>query len=221
MNKPLMMDVSGGGNVMGYNYADNSWSDPPSFQELSVDNHCSFPHMELIEGNIAPHLGSAITHGNAGYLTYFRNYASSQFAPPAVADFDGKQDSNIVAAAFDAGNLNMTFVGNVMGSSTETDLKTAGLSKIYKGYGDDDFCVFWFSKKGDIADTSLWAHGNYDTVNKKVMWAADNAVREIPPSLYLKSKPAWWPGDMAWPWAGGDLTPMLGKLPAHERAATL
>ena len=40
--------------------------------------------MELIEGNYAPHMGATTTHGNAGYLTFFRNYASSQFAPPAV-----------------------------------------------------------------------------------------------------------------------------------------
>jgi len=26
MNKPIMFNVSGGGNVVGYNYADNSWA---------------------------------------------------------------------------------------------------------------------------------------------------------------------------------------------------
>ena len=221
MNKPLMMNVSGGGNVMGYNYADNSWADPPGFQEMSIDNHCSFPHMELMEGNVAPHMGSAITHGNAGYLTYFRNYASSQFAAPAVANSTAKQTGNIIAIGLDTGNLNMTVVGNVLGSDANSDLGTAPLSKTYKCYDSDDACILWFGKKGDVADTSMWLHGNYDTVNKKVMWAADNAVREIPPSLYLKAKPAWWPAGAAWPWVGPDLTPMIGKLPAQERAATL
>ena len=52
---------------------------------MHIDCHCAFPHMELMEGNWAPHMGATTTHGNAGYLTYFRNYASSQFAPSNAA----------------------------------------------------------------------------------------------------------------------------------------
>jgi hypothetical protein len=221
MNKPIMMNVTGGGNVIGYNYADNSWADPAEFQEWNIDNHCSFPHMELIEGNVAPHVGSSVTHGNAGYLTYFRNYASSQFAPPAVAGSTAPQQSNITAINFQLGNIYMTVVGNVLGSSKETDLGTAPLSKNYMCHGDDDYCIFFFDEKGDIAETSLWAHGNYDTVNDDVMWAADNDIRELPASLYLKNQPAWWPSDTPFPVFGPDLTPMIGSLPAHERAQDL
>jgi hypothetical protein len=221
MNKPLMMNVSGGGNVFGYNYVDNSWADPPAFQEINIDTHCSFPHMELMEGNWAPHMGAAITHGNSGYLTYFRNYSSSQFAPPAVANSTAKQTGNVTALSFNLGDLNMTVVGNVLGSSTATDLGTAPVSKTYICYDSDGPCILWFEKKGDIAETSIWLHGNYDTVNGKVMWAANNAVREIPASLYRSSKPGWWPAGVAWPWVGGDLTPMIGTLPAKTRAGTL
>ena len=85
MNKPILFNNSGGGNVVGYNYADNSWScdgnNDDGFQEVNIDCHCAFPHMELMEGNWAPHMGATTTHGNAGYLTYFRNYASSQWSP--------------------------------------------------------------------------------------------------------------------------------------------
>jgi hypothetical protein len=50
MNKPILFNNSGGGNVVGYNYADNSWacdgSNDDGWQELSIDTHCDFPHME-------------------------------------------------------------------------------------------------------------------------------------------------------------------------------
>src|SRR5215472_5096821 len=49
MNKPILFNASGGGNVVAYNYADNSWSSPAGYQEFNIDSHCSFPHMELIE----------------------------------------------------------------------------------------------------------------------------------------------------------------------------
>lgn len=82
VDKPILFNNSGGGNVVGYNYADNEWSidtqGDDGCQEVTIDCHCAFPHMELIEGNYAPHMGASNTHGNAGYLTFFRNYASTR-----------------------------------------------------------------------------------------------------------------------------------------------
>jgi hypothetical protein len=220
MNKPILFNVSGGGNVIAYNYADNSWADPPAWQEVNIDTHCSFPHMELMEGNYAPHMGATITHGNAGYLTYFRNYSSSQFAPPAVANSTAKQTGNITAIQFDEGDLNMTVIGNVLGSSAETDLGTAPLSKNYIADGSEAGAIFDFGSNGksDVSYTSLWAHGNYDTVNKSVQWSTSIATRALPASLYLTAQPAWWPAASPWPWAGPDLSPMVGTLPAKARS---
>jgi len=129
MNKPILFNVSGGGNVIAYNYADNSWADPPAWQEVNIDNHCAFSHMELMEGNFAPHMGATITHGNAGFMTFFRNFSSSQFASPAVANSTAKQTGNIIAIQFDTGDIGMTVIANVLGSSAATDLGTAPLSK--------------------------------------------------------------------------------------------
>jgi len=224
MNKPIQFSVSGGGNVVGYNYADNSWATPAAFQEINIDTHCSFPHMELIEGNYAPHMATPTTHGNSGYLTYFRNYSSSQFAPPAVANSTDRQTGNIAAISFPAGNLNMTVVGNVLGSSAETDLGTAPLSTKYICTGSASApCILTFNDGAadDIAYTSLWLHGNYDTVNKTVMWNAAIVARDIPSSLYRTARPAWWPSGSAWPWVGPDLSPMVGTLPAKARSDAL
>ena len=225
MNKPIMFNVSGGGNVIGYNYADNSWATPATFMEDNIDSHCSFPHMELMEGNYAPHMAAAATHGNAGYLTFFRNYSSSQFASPPVVGSTAKQTGNINAIGFGTGDINMTIVGNVLGSSAATDLGTATVSNTYIcAAGNDSPCIYLFSDNGgttDVSYTSAWIHGNYDTVNKAVVWNPSITAHQLPASLYLAAKPAWWPAANAWPWAGSDLTPMIGTLPAKARSDSL
>jgi hypothetical protein len=218
MNKPILFNVSGGGNVVGYNYVDDSWATPPEWQEVNIDTHCAFPHMELIEGNWSPHVGATITHGNAGYLTFYRNYASSQFAPPPVAGFSGSQTGNMEAVQFQKGDLDMNVVGNVLGSDATTDLHTAPISATYVSTSSDVAGIFNVDDKADVEWTSLFAHGNWDTVNASVVWDPSSAVRTLPPSLYLASKPAWWPAASAWPWAGSDLTPRVGMLPAKTRA---
>ena len=230
MNKPILFNVSGGGNVIGYNYADNSWATPAEWQEVNIDTHCAFPHMELMEGNYAPHMGATITHGNAGYLTYFRNYSSSQFAsPPVAATSTGQQTGNIAALQFDHGDVNMTVIGNVLGSSKANDLGTAPVSSVYIGTAPGSPSIFEIGDnanhdgtgKSDVAYTTLWSHANYDTVTPGVVYNPSIATQTLPSSLYLSAKPAWWPAGKAWPWAGSDLNPMVGTLPAKARSDTL
>jgi hypothetical protein len=229
MNKPILFNVSGGGNVIGYNYADNSWATPAAWQEVNVDTHCAFPHMELMEGNYAPHMGATITHGNAGYLTYFRNYSSTQFASPAVVGSTGSQTGNITALQFDSGDVDMTVVGNVLGSSTAINLGTAPVSTAYVASGPGPSSIFEVGDNAnhngmgmsDVAYTSLWSHANYDTVNRAVVFNPSIAPRVLPASLYLSARPAWWPPGTAWPWAGSDLSPMVGSLPAKARSDLL
>lgn len=223
MNKPILFNVSGGGNVVAYNYADNSWATPAEWQEVNIDTHCSFPHMELMEGNYAPHMGATITHGNAGYLTYFRNYSSSQFAPPAVAEADSTQTGNITALQFDTGDVKMTVIGNVFGSDAGTDLGTAPVSAEFLGRGSDTPAILRVGDNGmdDIAYTSLVWHANYDTVNDDVVYDPSIDVQVLPDSLYLDGRPGFWPGGVPFPWAGPDLDPQVGELPAKARSDAL
>jgi hypothetical protein len=174
-------------------------------------------------------MGATITHGNAGYLTYFRNYASSQFASPAVFGSTAGQTGNITALQFDAGDVGMTVVGNVLGSSAATDLGTAPLSATLYGTGPDTSSIYEVGDNAnhngagmaDVAYTSLWAHGNFDTVGNAVVWNPSIATRVLPPSLYLAAKPTWWPTGSPWPWAGPDLAPMVGTLAAKARSDRL
>ncbi|MFT4115723.1 hypothetical protein [Bradyrhizobium sp.] len=220
MNKPIQLNTTGGGNVIAYNYADNAWSTPGEWQETSIDTHCSFPHMELIEGNLAPHIGIAGTHGNSGYLTFFRNYASSQFASPAVWN-DGPlvQTGNVAAMVFAAGSIGMNVIGNVLGSTKTT---TAAASRTYESGDGSVPSIFTLGNDGaglsDVAAKTLLRNGNYDTIHRSVVWSGTPLA--LPPSLYLSSRPAWWPTGMPWPWAGPDLEPMVGTLPAKLRSDT-
>ena len=230
MNKPLLFSNSGGGNVFGYNYADNEWSldsdGGDKFQEASIDIHCTFPHMELVEGNYAAHLAASATHGNGGYLTYFRNYASSQQAPnPIIWSLpDVKQTGNVAALQLDATDHDMTVIGNVLGSTTNaalgvpTSLGTANESQTYMSYGDGSAAILSLGSKTGTAATTLWQTGNFDTVNGTVMWNTQITQQQLPASLYYTSRPAWWPAGMAWPWTGPDVSPLVGTLPAQATA---
>ena len=250
MNKPFLFMSSGGGNVAAYNYFDNAWAtddytrnsseitgNSGTFQESTIDNHNAFPHMELLEGNYASHMSLTTTHGNAGYITFFRNYGSSQFASPWCIDHmpgyvkvhdagNSKiQDANITAFDLQGGNVNINLVANVLGSSSASNIRTSILSSLFVNYtGNSNAAkIFKIAGKGqsDVVVTSLWAHGNYDTINAKVMWnngtfggtSGDNTVRVFANSLYLKQKPAWWPTTSPWPWVGPDVPVNADGLP--------
>jgi hypothetical protein len=73
----------------------------------------------------------------------------------------------------------------------------------------------------DIAVTSLYRHGNFDTVNNDTLWSPDNPNRYLPPSLVYTERPGWWPAGTSWPFAGPDLDPMVGTLPAKARSDSL
>ena len=215
MNKPILMSVSGGGNVIGYNYADNSWANN-DWQENNIDCHCSFPHMELIEGNYAPHMGATATHGNAGYLTFFRNYGSTVFASPSVADSSEPRGNNITSFELDGIDVGMNVVGNVLG--------TAGVTQVYDQYTATQPPSIYELGEGtggtgqsSTVVQTLWRTGNYDYFHQATEWN-NNVQQTLPDSLYLKQQPAWWPAGTSWPWTGPDLSPMVQQLPAKARS---
>jgi hypothetical protein len=52
-----------------------------------------------------------------------------------------------------------------------------------------------------------------------VVWEASNANHNLPPSLYLAGKPAFFSAGSgyAWPWVNPTGTPQLQTLPAKAR----
>jgi hypothetical protein len=214
MNKPILMSVSGGGNVIAYNYADNSWADS-DWQENNIDSHCAFSHMELIEGNYAPHMGATVTHGNAGYFTFFRNYSSTVFASPQVAGSNVPRANNITALDLEGGDVGMNVAGCVLG--------TAGVTQTYDNYtSSKPPSIYELGQNGgsgqsDIVVQTLFRTGNYDYFHNATQWNG-NVIETLPPSLYLNQAPAWWPSGTSWPWVGPDIAPMVQHLPAKDRS---
>jgi hypothetical protein len=251
LDKGILFTNSGGGNVVGYNYVDNSWAcdgnNDDGWQEVPIDCHCAFPHMELIEGNWAPHMGATTTHGNAGYLTFFRNYSSSQFAPSMTGQPTSSviwsqpfapQYANVTAIQLQSPDLDMTVVGNVFGSTSDASLglpPDLGTTNTGPGTAASTSSLYVDPNNGPsileidmttVSWTSLWATGNFDTVNKKVMWNATSLTANLPPStqtlpasLYYASRPQWWPSGSAWPWVDPSGSPKVGSLPAQARSA--
>jgi hypothetical protein len=219
VNKPIVFNASGGGNVIAYNYADDSWA-TPGWQEVNIDCHCNYPHMELIEGNYAPHMGMSVTHGNAGFLTYYRNYASSQFYERTGLT------GNVTAIQLDTKAQAMNVVGNVLGtpglaaayeeSSNDGKCGTPHIYLLGSGYNVNG-CAWAPNPASDPAISTLLRHGNYDYVTNTTSWDPKQSNHTLPASLYLTSKPAFWPANLAWPWTGPDMEPKVGTLPAKKR----
>jgi hypothetical protein len=97
-----------------------------------------------------------------------------------------------------------------------------GVSTVYDAYDSGPLSIYELGAGGsgptDVAVTSLYRHGNFDTVNGAVIWNPANSVRTLPASFYLRAKPGWWPTAMSWPWVGPDVAPMVGVLPAKDRS---
>jgi hypothetical protein len=78
--KDMVFRSSGAGSVVAYNYADDSWDfDNPTWVEVGLNaSHMAGPHHVLFEGNLSHNIDSDYTHGNAIYLTFFRNWLTGQ-----------------------------------------------------------------------------------------------------------------------------------------------
>jgi hypothetical protein len=180
--------------------------------------------MELVEGNYAPHMGVASTWGNAGYITYFRNHAPGVFRTIALTGPNAP--GNQAAIELDARTQGMNVVGNVLGmpglagASYETRNATSCKQQVPFIYrlnydGATGYCTFPSPADTQASDTLL-RHGNFDFVTKTVQWSPGVSSRDLPPSLYLTAKPAFF-GSSPWPWVDPTGAARVNTLPAKAR----
>lgn len=226
LNKPIVMNASGGGNVVGYNYVDNAYSVGfPGWQETALDgNHETFSHHELFEGNWTVNLGSDTTHGNAGWMTFFRNYASGRNSAAPAAD-----TGNVRAVGIDGYSREHNIIGNVL---LQPGLVINGYPPVYecikRGLCLRAAAVYRVGANVDgyegfddgTAHGLLLRHGNFDPVSGRVVWDPRLPARELPPSLYLEERPAFF-GTLTWPWVDPTGPRKLHVLPAKARYETL
>lgn len=222
-NKPIALNATGGGNVIGYNYVDQAiiWSRTGvsnGWQENAIDdNHGNFTHHDLIEGNWTPNIGGDTTHGNSGWHTHLRNYAHGTNL------LGGAMTSNLRAVGMDGWTHDHAYIGNVLNGGTvyeTTPFSTTGtpvyqLGNNYAGVG------------GNWDNGYAWAHiyrdGNWDNVTG-LRWAGPSCEPagscSIPDSFYLSSRPAFFTAAYDWPWVnpqGTTSADRVKRLPAKAR----
>jgi hypothetical protein len=221
MNKVMVMQATGGGNVIGYNYMEDGWIEyAPDFVEEGLNaSHMTTAHYELFEGNQSFNFGGDGRWGGAIYITVFRNHLTGKRR--SVPPLDLKDTGNARAVSLADGHWWYTFVGNVLGTPDQVPAPLGGY--VYEetypwkdqsvamwklGYSDN-----WGPTDPKVTSTVI-RDGNFDYVTNQVHW--DTAPKTIPPSLYLSSKPAFF-GPLPWPWVDPLATSKLYLLPARAR----
>jgi hypothetical protein len=113
----------------------------------------------------------------------------------------------------------MNVVGCILGTPGRSDTYETA----YPASADNILRIIWRLGYGGpswAGDTNVKAtllrHRNYDYVTKNTDNDSRITVANLPPSLYLASKPAWW-GNTPWPPIGPDVSGMVNKIPAQER----
>jgi hypothetical protein len=221
-NKVMVMRASGGGNVVGYNYFEDGFigttpTDYTQWMEVGMNaSHMTCPHYELFEGNEAFNMDADDTWGNSVYITFFRNHATGKRR--SFPDVDNRH-----AAGLMAGSWWYTFVGNVLGYPEmsaapyssfryESSLPWAPqpVPMWQLGYDPEN----WDRPADPKVLSTVIREGNFDYATRQVHWSGD--AWELPPSLYLKEKPAFF-GNDPWPWVDPAGETKLHVLPARAR----
>ena len=226
--KEIVMRSSGTGSVVAYNYADDPWdNNATTWQEVALNaSHMAGPHHVLFEGNYAENFDSDYTHGNAIYLTVFRNVFTGQ-----RRDFTDAQNIRAVGLAY--GSWWDSFIGNILGRSGQM----SGWSYTNHAMSCDASGNNCTGNNGAWSDKGIWRlgydperwtmypdpkvlstvirDGNYDFLTNSQRWHNTPGGFAIPNSMYLTSKPAFF-GNNPWPWVN-PATGAIYTLPAKAR----
>jgi hypothetical protein len=226
--KEMVFRSSGAGSVVAYNYADNSWDfDTPTWVEVGLNaSHMAGPHHVLFEGNYSQNFDSDYTHGNAIYLTVFRNWLSGQ-----RRSFTDQGNIRTVGLAY--GSWWDTFIGNVLGRpgqmsgwhytdpAMSCDANGNNCTGNNAGWKDPDVWKLgydperWGMNPDPQTLSTVVRDGNYDYLTNSQRWHTTAGGFAIPNSMYLKSKPAFF-GSNPWPWVD-PTTGATHILPAKAR----
>ncbi|WP_244423250.1 glycoside hydrolase family 55 protein [Bradyrhizobium sp. ORS 375] len=221
--KNMVFRSAGAGTVVGYNYADDSFDfDNPGWVEVGINaSHMAGPHHVLFEGNLSHNADSDYTHGNAIYLTFFRNHLTGQ-----RQRFVDRSGVRTVGLAY--GSWWDSFVGNVLGRpggmngwayddpsmrANAARWRQGGIGNIWMlGYDPER----WTMAPDPKTLATVIRSGNFDYLTHQVVWTDDLPAQLLPASLYLRTKPGFF-GTHPWPWVDPTADTKLHVLPAKER----
>jgi len=214
------------GSVISYNYVYNAHTNVWPHQTAAFNsNHGAHGMMNLWEGNIGQQFQNDGYHGSCSHQTIFRNW------------FHGLHptySTNRKMIDLTRWSYYHNVVGNVLGDAswTPNDYEMTGIqsydpSVIYRlGYPNmgnnayDPSAAPPVDKSGQGLDpkvkATLLRHGNYDYQTMSTIWDSNISEQNLPDSLYLFSKPAFF-GNLPWPPIGPDINPRVGTIPAKQR----
>ena len=223
MNKLMVMQAAGGGNVIGYNYMDDGLIEYDlGWTESGINaSHMAGTHFALFEGNQSFNYDAENIWGSPIYITVFRNHLTSKRR--SASPLKLPPDRFRRAVSLWAGAWWHTLIGNVLGyegMSPRPLARTFEYDDIYPW--NDDPSPLWkigigkdWGPPDPKVGSTLIRGGNYNYVTKKVHW--ENLVeQELPKSLYLTSKPEFF-GSLEWPWVDPVGSTKLHTLPARAR----
>jgi hypothetical protein len=184
-NKVNVMRAAGGGNVLGYNYADDSFGDSyPDSPEAGINaGHLTTPHLELLEGNYSDNFKGDSYWGNSIYITVFRNWLSGVRAahPPLnsyvynggclakYGDYNGSARSPVQVQAY---SYYQSFIGNVLGENGQTRLGGDGCNPPQGAFVLSETTTAQWNADSNANNIPMWSFGQYQaTVNTTGNWS--------------------------------------------------
>jgi hypothetical protein len=222
-NKLIVARSAGAGSVVGYNYMDNAIiGNYHGWMEVGLNaSHMLGSHHVLFEGNLSFNYDSDDTWGGSLAMTVFRNHLTGRRR-------DYPNDDNVRAVGLMFGSWWHAFIGNVLGEPGRME------GWIYEDPGDgtyghstsrwaaERFAIWklgyapaaWSQGPDPKVLSTVVREGNFDFLTNSVRW--DHEARELPRSLYLTEKPAFF-GDLPWPWVEPTGTTKVWTLPARQR----
>jgi len=214
-DKVMVARASGAGSVVGYNHMDDGHIDyAPDWVEIGLNaSHMVGPHHVLFEGNYGFNWDSDKTHGNSTYHTVFRNHLSGR-----RQGWPAGGPNRCAGAGYYS--TFMSFVGNVLGLPGQM----GGWVYEATGAGDDAVWLLgwddWapYPMDPQVRATAL-RHGNFDYLTGAVAWDPAIAARELPASLYRRTRPPFFDAGRGytWPWVEPGGPERLFSLPAKAR----
>jgi uncharacterized membrane protein len=230
MNKVMVMQSSGGGNVIAYNYMDDGHiKSNLSWMESGINaSHMVGSHMELFEGNQSFSYDAEHDWGSPIYITVFRNHLTGKRrstpprdrTPDPSLQFPSDQFRRTVGLS--SGAWWHTLVGNVLGYAGMSPAPAKGFRYEDTYPWSNDPSPMWRIGVGNNmgpADpkvvSTLLRGGNYDYVTNELHWE-NIPPQALPDSLYLTSKPTFF-GTCTWPWVDPAGQTKVHTLPARTR----
>jgi hypothetical protein len=216
-DKVMVVRACGAGSVVGYNYMDDGFiGSSPDWVEIGLNaSHAVGSHHVLFEGNYSFNADSDDTHGSCNLHTFYRNHLSGQ--RHSFTDVEPHRCAGLMGYSYWE-----SFVGNVLGRPGQMSgwvYETLGWQQPFAQPAI--WMLGWNGAPPYTADTNVLAltlrHGNFDYLSNSVRWDPGISDHNLPNSLYLTNKPAFF-GSRTWPWVQPEgTTQQVFSLPAQDR----